>query len=532
MKYLPLVFIAVLFAVTGCESSKKFVNDPDIIAEADIFAADDTADIAADPDQLIAETQAEAEAEIPDDYAPVQIISAEVLPNPNSVLSAFVTVETSNIADVYVEFGTDEGYGKKTNISRMGITHKLTVVGMKAETPYHIRAVAADYTGDSVVSADMIFTTGKLVGDFPSIKLTVPKPALVTPGYTFFGQGEFVQTKPNRPLYVAIDENGDIVWYYMKEGDDQATNERDVKMLPDGNLLIQIAGGFRIITIGGDILQEMTGETTKPQLLTIHHETIVMPNGNFMTLARESNKVKPPFKNGDEINAIGDVIAEIDREGNVLWQWSTFENLDNNYYPSTLSQTPMPTGDYDWTHANAVSYNEDDDSVLLSLRHWNNILKIDKKTGKILWRLGPGGDFTLVDSGVWKGDGWFFGQHGHELQSDGSILIYDNGNNRDNDLTLFSRAIRMSLDEVNMTARIEWQYVTDNYTAWFGNTRKLDNGNILLCAGGVLPVLGVTPPAIIYEVIPDMPSDSVWQFEVADFTVYRASRINSFYIDQ
>ncbi len=54
----------------------------------------------------------------------------------------------------------------------------------------------------------------------------------------------------------------------------------------------------------------------------------------------------------------------------------------------------------DWTHSNDMLYSSDDHNLLLSIRHQNWIVKIEyldgQGSGKILWRLGEGGDFRLT----------------------------------------------------------------------------------------------------------------------------------------
>ena len=70
-------------------------------------------------------------------------------------------------------------------------------------------------------------------------------------------------------------------------------------------------------------------------------------------------------------------------------------------------------------------------AVIISSRHMSAVLAIryaddaNGKSGDLLWRLGPGGDFTVHGSGELQ-----YYQHAVEVQDDGSILLYDNGNMR------------------------------------------------------------------------------------------------------
>ena len=93
---------------------------------------------------------------------------------------------------------------------------------------------------------------------------------------------------------------------------------------------------------------------------------------------------------------------DLDTNNQPVWVWRAFDHLDVNRHPYLFP---------DWTHSNAVVY-EPDGSLLLSMRHQSWILKIDYANGSgggdVLWRLGPGGDFTLSDSDPAQ---WFYNQH-------------------------------------------------------------------------------------------------------------------------
>ena len=68
-----------------------------------------------------------------------------------------------------------------------------------------------------------------------------------------------------------------------------------------------------------------------------------------------------------------------------------------------------------------------DGHVLISLRHLSQVIKINRKTGAIMWKLGgPDGDFTF--HGKDPGPSW---QHDARLHEDGTLSLFDNGNGRD-----------------------------------------------------------------------------------------------------
>ncbi|MGB1699214.1 MAG: aryl-sulfate sulfotransferase, partial [Nannocystaceae bacterium] len=162
----------------------------------------------------------------------------------------------------------------------------------------------------------------------------------------------------------------------------------------------------------------------------------------------------------------------------------------------------------------------------VSLRHQNWIVDVDRATGDVRWILGDGGDFTLADGAEGPAE-WFYSQHAPTMESDGTILVYDNGNERPDAPDSYSRAVRYLLDEDAMTATQVWSYPVEHYTIFLGDAVSLEDGGALVCAGGVL---GTEPPADVLEVQADPLAPVRWRVSYgAKTVVYRAKRIASFY---
>ena len=225
-----------------------------------------------------------------------------------------------------------------------------------------------------------------------------------------------------------------------------------------------------------------------------------------------------------KVGVKGEVLVEINDKGEVIWEWNSFDHLDTNRLP-LKQEVQKKNSVYDWLHANSVQYYAPDDSLVVSFRHQSWVIKIDHQTGEVLWKLGRDGDFELVNRNSDTKVAWFSAQHAPELHSDGTILIYDNGNERGWTNELFSRAVIYQLDDEKMEARQIWQYQTDYYTDFVGDVDLLENGNILVTAGGQRNSPG---PAQIIEVTPDNPSREVWKMEIPGFDIFRATRISDF----
>src|SRR5258707_13405524 len=103
--------------------------------------------------------------------------------------------------------------------------------------------------------------------------------------------------------------------------------------------------------------------------------------------------------------------------------------------------------------------------ILASYRPTSTVIRIDRKTGNIVWKLGPP---TLA------------GQHAPTPLESGNILIFDNGVHRLDDPLPFSRV--MEVDPA--TNEIGWTYqdrpVSNFFSPRMGNAQRLPNGNTLI----------------------------------------------------
>ncbi|WP_281693534.1 arylsulfotransferase family protein [Holdemania filiformis] len=119
------------------------------------------------------------------------------------------------------------------------------------------------------------------------------------------------------------------------------------------------------------------------------------------------------------------LIQEI-QDDEVIFEWCSSD------YPALLKQS-VENNDYtntndlyyaaDYAHINSLCVDPNDGHVIASFRNLDEVLKIDRKTGEILWTLGGlGDDFGLTEEQL------FSRQHYAKLTDAGTLLLFDNGN--------------------------------------------------------------------------------------------------------
>lgn len=218
------------------------------------------------------------------------------------------------------------------------------------------------------------------------------------------------------------------------------------------------------------------------------HELRMLPNGHWLLLGTDirtvnmSTVVEGGKKNAD---VIGVVIQELDASNNVVFQWRSFDHF--GLTDATFTDFCQYT--IDAVHGNALEI-DTDGNILLSSRNLDEITKIDRNTGAILWRLGgKNNEFTFINDSI-----RFSRQHAVRRTPSGTLTMFDNGNNH---TPQYSRAVEYALDEKNRTATLVWQYrnTPDIYGNAFGYVQRLKNGNTFISWGAATPSISEVTPA-------------------------------------
>ncbi|HKA23693.1 MAG TPA: aryl-sulfate sulfotransferase [Candidatus Eisenbacteria bacterium] len=210
------------------------------------------------------------------------------------------------------------------------------------------------------------------------------------------------------------------------------------------------------------------------------HDLRLLPNGHALLMSYDPEKVDmSTVVPGGNPNATvtGLIIQELDEQKNVVFEWRSWDH----FKITDATHMDFTTTGIDYVHGNALEV-DGDGNILLSCRHMDEITKIDRQTGEIIWRWGGNNNqFTLLGDTL-----WFSHQHAIRLLSNGHYTLFDNGNFHS---PPFSRAAEYVLDQNKRTATLVWQYrnVPDIYGNATGYVQRLYNGNTLICWGTTHP---------------------------------------------
>ena len=469
--------------------------------------------------------------------------------------------------------------------------HAIPVVGMRAERSYDIEVTAVDAEGNEVDSTSTTFVTGAIPTEFLEYEFEADVERS-SPGVTI------VEVTPaeGTPYLLGVDEEGEIVWYYQNTGVVGGVEPTPWGTLSshywpvgvrDMDVLGNVIGNWQFAAseegqtvdqtaqeqvIDEDLLESLTamweGNPGDPdplpvaspdvELTSFHHEAWPMDNGNFLVLGTAVHEITPEQRaefcpdDPSEFDIISDVVVEFEPSGRVVRTWDLWDAIDIEEAPGhelCVGDGPFASEtDRDWLHANGVVYDEERDVIIVSARHTNQVIALDHldeegAQSDVRWTFGEVGTLPV------DGDLPYY-QHAPEVQADGTILLYDNGNDRpgtavgDAESPMYSRAVLYEVDDssddpADWTVTQLWEHRTEDvdgsplYARFLGDADRVANGNVLITHGGIdLPDDAAYQHAVLIEVEPDS-GEIVWRMVIgtpdAPATVYRSERLPSLY---
>ena len=254
-----------------------------------------------------------------------------------------------------------------------------------------------------------------------------------------------------------------------------------------------------------------------------NHDFLALENGNYVLFAYD----KQPYAMdtvvaGGDPNAMieGLIIQELDANHNLVFEWKSWDHFhvtDNTY------MSPWTGANLNFIHANAIDI-DFDGHFLVSCRGLDEITKIHRTTGEVIWRWG--GSQTDI---TFANDYPFTHQHSIRSLGDNRYILYDNGNYsaQYTGTANISRAVEYELDTNLMEATRVWEFVHPDslYTPSIGGVQRLPNGNTLIDFGN-LQWLSIG--SIVTEV--DTNNQIVFQLEYDNGgNLYRAQKFDWFF---
>jgi hypothetical protein len=212
----------------------------------------------------------------------------------------------------------------------------------------------------------------------------------------------FLKSTKNPGSHLMINQHGEVMWYLLSD----TTLFRPFRPVADAFITMQSGTSIYEIEYGGDTLNRWVYNIKDGYKRSLHHDMLKDDDGNLVALTYKYVPIDSTLMDSTRV----DGIIKYSSEGVELWNWS-MEDLA--FFSSQTESNRMREA-----YMNAINLDLDG-NYLLSLKNWNQIIKVDSKTGKLIWNYGERENLKESD--------WINVQHAVTKKLDGDYMIFDNG---------------------------------------------------------------------------------------------------------
>ena len=302
--------------------------------------------------------------------------------------------------------------------------------------------------------------------NFPEFTISISNNPF--PGFIFMAPHSW----SGKTAYLMIFDNNGVPIYYLRD----SSIKYDFKKQDNGLLTYwdQIPKKYFAVDSAYSVIDSFScGNGYQTDL----HELLVAPNDHSFLMSYDPQIVRMDtiVQGGDSAAYVtGLVIQELDESKNVIFQWRSWDHFQ---ITDATEDIDLTQHSIDYVHGNSIEVDYDG-NLIISCRNMDEITKIDRQTGDIIWRFGglksKNNQFQFINDTI-----TFSHQHDVRRLPNGNIMLFDNGNLH---TPPFSRALEYQFDEENKIAVLVWKYNNEpvTFAPFRGSTRRLANQNTLI----------------------------------------------------
>jgi hypothetical protein len=323
-----------------------------------------------------------------------------------------------------------------------------------------------------------------------SIQQFVSRPDLLPPAITVLQRAQstapgFVfmapSSGPGQRGAMIFDNAGELVWFHpvahkaVTDFKVQQYRGKPVLTWWEGKAVHGLADGEWVVL--DTSYRELARFSAKRGLHGDLHEFVVTPQDTALVTSNEVKQWNLTSVGGSRRGrVVCGVVQELELpSGSLLWEWRSLDHVD--VAETEIKQAPGPR--FDYFHINSIDVAPDGNLIVGGRNTWA-AYKIDRRTGRVLWRLGgKRSDFTFGKGARFE---W---QHDVREHPNGVVSVFDNAAAPQEEPQ--SRALLLALDTKRMHVSLEHAYThkPDPVLSHFlGNTQLLGNGNVFVGWGG------------------------------------------------
>lgn len=400
-----------------------------------------------------------------------EISTGKIYPNFDLAIKDYHITSLNTSKNINVTIN-DFNISKKCYINNIRVVSKITSIKLNP--------------GEDIViklnnNSESTYTVHYLPEDMPKINLITKNNP--TEGLILVNLFELSPNQQNGFNYIAILNNNGFPVYYRQ------TPEGSLNFKYFENENLEKRFSYNNTSEGKIILMNEDFEEIKQLKILPHngHESYPTDNHDFIYFD-DNHYILPCYyiRENVDMTAYGgsnsvDLVEFLFQEiqnNQVIFEWNTADHpellnaTDPIYYSLYATAAKV-----DYFHFNSINIDPNDHNFILSARHTNQVYKINRTTGAIIWRFGGNNDdFNLTGNEI------ISHQHYASILNNGNLLLFDNGVTKTPQQT---RIAEFAINETNMSANLIFQYTeVGRFSDITGSAQKLNNGNYFIGWGG------------------------------------------------
>jgi hypothetical protein len=250
----------------------------------------------------------------------------------------------------------------------------------------------------------------------------------------------------------------------------------------------QISQG--ILPCTGVVLDQNLNEIKRVRLLPFNgrtasdadavdaHELIYLDDNHFITLSyfeKAVNNIPSSLNPISNCKVVVPIIQEI-QNNQVVWEW------DGSNYPELYLQSVEgnafnnANAVHDYVHMNSMMIDPSDGDLICSMRNLNQVIKINRTNGNIMWRLGgTNSDFPMT------ADMKFLRQHNVTLTDNNkTLLVFDNGEASERPYTRIDE-FQLDMEEKTVSSFKAFKLPEGIFAQYMGSVQKRGDTYFIGC---------------------------------------------------
>lgn len=347
----------------------------------------------------------------------VEAVTVSLMDN---ALRAQVMIDFRSSSSYHIEYwqkGSDRHrFGKIRSVDGPG-RDISTIRFLYPRTEYCFRIILGDGSQSKLVE----FKTGSLPSDIPEYTVDYKADDM--------REGYLMQWEASDPGYVTFcDYDGRIVWYQAfgqavrTASFDPSSGRLAVLMgFADGENsedFYRVAENIVIADLDGNVL--LRRRSGAPSVMYPHHEFSILPDGNLLFCVNTVREFDLSAHGGGATTPVygdGFVVMSPDLSQEIC-RWDCLDYIN----PVTVDYIDPVKFSKDYVHANSVVM-DSMGNFYMTFNRLSELLKINGRTGEILYRAGVHGD-VVMDAPFPEG-----GLHAAYVLAPDKVMCYSNGSN-------------------------------------------------------------------------------------------------------